>query len=155
MIVFQVRQRPQPKVSFEGFHPVRILGEGGFRKMILAKKKATDQRFAVKFMKKCHIISCCSVSYTIIEKEALILASGHPFITMLYSCFQTKVIFNFLKLLHIYRVINTEIYHQFENVMFRCICKIAKIDYELLHVCLAVCLSVCVERLCSHWTHFH
>jgi hypothetical protein len=44
------------------------------------------------------------------------------------------------------RVINTEIYQQFENVMFRCICKIAKMDYELHHVCLAVS-SVHVEQL--------
>ena len=71
--------------------------------MILARKRATDQCFAVKILKKRHIISCCSVSYTIIEKEALVLTSGHAFITTLYSCFQTKVIFNFLKLLHIYR----------------------------------------------------
>ena len=70
------------------------------------KKKAsdgTDQRFAVKVMKQSHLISCCSVTYTISEKEALILASGQPFITTLYSCFQTKVIFNFLNVLQIYR----------------------------------------------------
>jgi len=114
--------------------------------VVLVKKKAsdgTDQRLAVKVLKKSHIISCCSVTYTVTEKKALVLASGHPFITTLYSCFQTKVIFNFLNLLHISSVINTEIYHQFENVMFRCICKIAKMDYELHYVCLAVHLSVC------------
>ena len=41
------------------------------------------------------------------------------------------------------RVINSEIYHQYENVMFRCFCKIWKMCYELHHVCLAVHLSVC------------
>jgi hypothetical protein len=40
------------------------------------------------------------------------------------------------------RVVNTEIYQQFENVMFRCICKIAKMDYELHRVCLAVCVFI-------------
>jgi novel protein kinase C epsilon type len=82
------------------------LGEGGFGKVILVKKKASgaaDYCFAVKVMKKSHIISCCSVTYTISEKEALVLASGHPFLTTLYSCFQTKVIFSFLNLLHISR----------------------------------------------------
>ena len=43
------------------------------------------------------------------------------------------------------RVINSEIYHQYENVMFRCICKIWKMCYELHHVCLAVHLSVCLS----------
>jgi novel protein kinase C epsilon type len=82
------------------------LGEGGFGKVILVKKKVSDgsdQHFALKVMKKAHIVSCCRVTHTVAEKEALVLASGHPFITTLYSCFQTKVIFNFLNLLHISR----------------------------------------------------
>jgi hypothetical protein len=72
--------------------------------VVLVKKKASDgsdQRFAIKVMKKSHIINCSSVSYTIAEKEALVLASGHLFIMTLYLCFQTKVFFNFLNLLHI------------------------------------------------------
>jgi len=74
--------------------------------VILVKKKpsdGSDQRFAINVLKKSHIISCCSVTYTVTEKEALVLASGHQFITTLYSCFQTKVIFNFFNLLHISR----------------------------------------------------
>jgi novel protein kinase C epsilon type len=83
------------------------LGEGGFGKVILAKKKesdGSDQRFAIKVLKKCSIVSCSSVSSTVTEKEFLVLASGHPFITTLHSCFQTEVIFNFLNLFHIPRV---------------------------------------------------
>jgi hypothetical protein len=52
----------------------------------LAKMKATngsDQRFAIKVMKKSHIISCCNVSSTVTEKEALVLPLGHPFIMTL------------------------------------------------------------------------
>jgi hypothetical protein len=97
--------------------------------VILVKKKTrdgSDQRFVIKVLKKSHIISCYSATYTVTEKEALILAYEHPFTMTLYLCFQTKLIFNFLNLFHISRVINTEIYHQFENVMFRCICKIAR-----------------------------
>ena len=40
----------EPKVSTDNFHPIRILGEGGFRKVILVKKKPSDgcdQRFAI------------------------------------------------------------------------------------------------------------
>jgi hypothetical protein len=43
------------------------------------------------------------------------------------------------------RGINTEIYHQFENVMFRCICKNCKNGLwasSCLHGCSSVCLSV-------------
>jgi novel protein kinase C epsilon type len=66
--------------------------------VLLVKKKVSDgsdRRFAMKVLKKSDIISCCSVTYTVTEKQALVLASGHPFITTLFSCFQTKVIFNF------------------------------------------------------------
>jgi hypothetical protein len=76
----------------DSFHPVRILGEG-FRKVILVKKKASDgsdQHSAFNVMKKSHIVSSCSVTYTVAVKEALVLDSGHPFITTLYSCFQNK-----------------------------------------------------------------
>jgi len=47
----------QPKVSMDSFHPIRILGEGGFGKVLLVKKKGSDesdQRFAVKVLKKSH-----------------------------------------------------------------------------------------------------
>jgi hypothetical protein len=77
----------------DGFHSVRILGEG-FRKVILFKKKASDgydQHSAINFMKKSHIVSSCSVTYTVAVKAALVLDLGHPFITTLYSCFQNKL----------------------------------------------------------------
>jgi serine/threonine protein kinase len=51
----------QAKLSIDNFHPIGLLGEGGFGKVILMKKKEsdrTDQCFAVKVMKK----SRCSVA---------------------------------------------------------------------------------------------
>jgi len=78
----ETRERTsQPKISIDNFHPIRILGEGRFGKVILVKKKPSDgldQHFAIKGLKKSHIISCCSVTYTVAEKEALVLAFGHP-----------------------------------------------------------------------------
>ena len=141
----------QPKVCLDNFHPIRILGEGGFGKVILAMKKRSDgcdQHFATKVLKKANIESLGSVTYTMTEKEALVLASGHPFVTTMYSCFQTRVIFNLLSLLHILRVINTEIYHQFENVMCSAFAKLQKwIMSFIMSGCLFICLSVCVEHL--------
>ena len=96
----------QPKACLDNFHPVRILGEGGFGKVILAKKNRSDgcdQHFALKVLKKANIMSSGSLKYAVTEKEALVLASGHPFVTTMYSCFQTRVISNLLSLLHISR----------------------------------------------------
>jgi len=93
----------QPKVSIDSFHLIIILGEG-FEKVILVKKKASDesdQRFVIKVMKKYHIINYCSVTYTIPEREALVLALGHPLIMTMYSFFQKKGNFQiFFNLLH-------------------------------------------------------
>jgi len=62
--------------------------------VILVKKKqsgGSDQHLDIKVLKKSHIISCCSLNQTVIEKKAFVLASGHPFITTLYSCFRTRL----------------------------------------------------------------
>jgi len=78
------------KVSIDSFQPVRMLGEGSYGKVILVRKKpsyGSNQHFAMKVLEKSDIVS---ITNTIIEKEALILASGHPFITTLFACFQTK-----------------------------------------------------------------
>jgi serine/threonine protein kinase len=108
------------KVSIDIFHPIKILGEGGIGKVVLAKKKSpdgSDQLCDIKVLKKVHIISDCIVSCAINEKEALIVASGQPFITAVYFCFQMEVIFTFLNLLHILKVIINAFYCQFKNVV--------------------------------------
>jgi hypothetical protein len=68
------------------------LGEG-FGKVVLAKNKSpdgSDQLCAFMVVKKAHVISDCIVRHAITEKEALILASGHSFITSFHSCFQKE-----------------------------------------------------------------
>ena len=70
---------------------------------MLAKKESPDgssQLYVFKILKKTEVIDDCNVSFITTEKDAVILACGHPFITTLYSCVQTKVIFNVLNLLH-------------------------------------------------------
>jgi hypothetical protein len=62
------------KESIHIFHPVGVLGEGGFDKVVLAQKGALDgsgQLFAIKMLKKVHIINCCNVSFTTTEKQSL------------------------------------------------------------------------------------
>ena len=95
----------QPRVCLDNFQPVRILGQGGFGKVILAKSKRSDgcdQHYAIKALKKANM-RLGNVTYTTTEKEALVLASGHQFVTTMYSCFQTRVILNLLSLLHVPR----------------------------------------------------
>jgi serine/threonine protein kinase len=87
----------------DSFHPVRVLGLGGFGKVVLAKKKApegSEQLFAIKALMQTNFIDDLLGAFIFIEKEVMILASYHPYITTLHSCFRAKVSFNFLNLLH-------------------------------------------------------
>jgi serine/threonine protein kinase len=82
-----------------------MLVKGGFGTVVLAKGKlpaGPKEQYASKVLKKQIIISI-SISQIFAEKEALILTSGHPFITF-HSCFQYKVCLNFLNFLHIFRL---------------------------------------------------
>jgi serine/threonine protein kinase len=83
-----------------------MLGEGAFAKVVLAKKKAPDgseQLFAIKALTSRNFRDDKKEASIYTEKVVMILASDHPFITTLHSCFRAKVSFNFLNLLHIYR----------------------------------------------------
>jgi hypothetical protein len=74
--------------------------------VVLAKKKAPDgseQLFAIKVLTKRKLTDDLHRSFVFIEKQVMILASDHPYITTLHSCFRAKVSFDFLNLLHISR----------------------------------------------------
>ena len=93
----QCSQRP----SVHCFDPIRVLGEGGFGKVVLARQKALNGRgqlLAIKAVRKDHIRSLKLPFLGEAERGALILASGHPFVTTFHACFQTKVSLNFLNL---------------------------------------------------------
>jgi novel protein kinase C epsilon type len=68
------------------------LGEGAFGPVVLAKgslPRGPEQLYALKALKKRSMTSS-DIWEIMAEKEALMLTSGHPFITTLYSCFQNK-----------------------------------------------------------------
>jgi len=60
--------------------------------VVLAKGKlpgGPEELYAIKALQKRSITSS-NICEIMVEEEALMLTSGHPFIMTLYSCFQDK-----------------------------------------------------------------
>lgn len=78
--------------SLKDFELMKVLGRGHFGKVILARHLKSNNYYAIKALKKGHIIAREEVEGLMAEKRIFQTASSvkHPFLVNLYSCFQTE-----------------------------------------------------------------
>jgi len=78
-----------PKVSLEDFDLLKVLGKGGFGKVMLVRKKGTTDIYAMKVLKKEAVIRRNQVAHTKTETHIL-KQIRHPFLTRMYFAFQSE-----------------------------------------------------------------
>uniref|UniRef100_A0A6I8ND89 3-phosphoinositide-dependent protein kinase 1 n=1 Tax=Ornithorhynchus anatinus TaxID=9258 RepID=A0A6I8ND89_ORNAN len=88
----QPSQHPQPpqqprKKRPEDFKFGKILGEGSFSTVVLARELATSREYAIKILEKRHIIKENKVPYVTRERDVM-SRLDHPFFVKLYFTFQ-------------------------------------------------------------------
>lgn len=80
------------KVGLDDFEFLKVLGRGGFGKVMLVRKKTgsdVDQVYAMKILKKAAIIQRNQVEHTQAERKIL-ESLNHPFLMTLRYAFQSK-----------------------------------------------------------------
>ena len=82
------------KVTIDDFSLLKVLGKGTYAKVVLVKKKDSNEIFAMKIIKKKRITKPKQREHIYTEKDVLASIS-HPFVIKLMYSFQneTKIFF--------------------------------------------------------------
>jgi len=80
------------KCCKEDFTMLRVIGKGSFAKVILVRKKDTDQLYAMKVLSKPAVVKRKQVEHTRTERRVLEVVGhlhNHPYISEMHFAFQT------------------------------------------------------------------
>jgi serine/threonine protein kinase len=91
------RTMKRTRVDEEDFDKLRVIGRGSFGKVFQVKKKDTGRIYAMKVLRKDHVVKSNAVKHTMAENRVL-KTLKHPFIVSLKYAFQTQS--------HLYMVID-------------------------------------------------
>ncbi|EQC36037.1 AGC protein kinase, variant [Saprolegnia diclina VS20] len=76
------------KPTTDDFEPLRFIGKGSFGRVLLVRKKAQGELFAMKILTKQDVVKKSQVEHTRTERSVL-GSIDHPFIVRLHYAFQT------------------------------------------------------------------
>ncbi|KAI8074016.1 kinase-like domain-containing protein [Gongronella butleri] len=86
-LCYQPQQQSQP-IAFDSFDLLKVIGRGSFGKVYVVRKKDTNRIYAMKVLRKSHIINRSEVTHTMAEKTVLAKVRN-PFIVPLKFAFQS------------------------------------------------------------------
>lgn len=79
----------QTQYALKDFDLIRVIGRGSYAKVLLAELKRTRRTYAMKVIKKSLIAADEDIDWVHTEKHVFEIATNHPFLVGLHSCFQT------------------------------------------------------------------
>lgn len=79
----------QKQYSLNDFDLKLVIGRGSYAKVLLVELKKTSRLYAMKVIKKELVTDDEDIDWVQTEKHVFELASNHPFLVGLHSCFQT------------------------------------------------------------------
>jgi len=77
------------KVCIDDFTQLKLIGRGGFGRVLLVRKKDNQQIYAMKVLKKRFIVAQNQVTHTTTERNVMVKLE-HPFLTKLHFAFQDE-----------------------------------------------------------------
>eukprot|EP01125_Pyxidicula_operculata_P014765 TRINITY_DN4962_c0_g1_i1.p1 TRINITY_DN4962_c0_g1~~TRINITY_DN4962_c0_g1_i1.p1 ORF type:complete len:478 (-),score=153.15 TRINITY_DN4962_c0_g1_i1:239-1672(-) len=79
----------EKKIGNDDFERIKVIGRGGFGKVLLVMKKDTGKVYAMKILKKADIAAAGEVEHTKTERNVLVKLQ-HPFLPRLHFSFQSE-----------------------------------------------------------------
>lgn len=84
------RTKSRREQSIKDFTVIDSLGNGAYARVIKATRKGDDQVVAIKVVNKGHVTKHKKVKYVKTERDILMRMEASPWVTTLYSTFQSK-----------------------------------------------------------------
>ena len=88
-IISDIVPKKSKSVSFEDFNIIRVIGRGTFSKVLMVESKEEHKLYAMKVVRKLSLVEDEDLEWVKIEKNVFEIATNHPFLVGLHSCFQT------------------------------------------------------------------
>ena len=83
------KQPPAPKLSRDDFEDIDVLGKGTFAVVVLAKRKGTEDYFALKVIDKKKVLDQKRQRDAFIERDVM-ARLPHPYVLRLHATFQSE-----------------------------------------------------------------
>eukprot|EP00288_Rhodomonas_lens_P017554 CAMPEP_0177697838 /NCGR_PEP_ID=MMETSP0484_2-20121128/4726_1 /TAXON_ID=354590 /ORGANISM="Rhodomonas lens, Strain RHODO" /LENGTH=531 /DNA_ID=CAMNT_0019208901 /DNA_START=107 /DNA_END=1699 /DNA_ORIENTATION=+ len=77
------------KYTFHDFEPLKVIGNGCFGKVMMVRSKKDGKIFAMKVIRKAHVVKNKKVRHTQTERN-IMQKIAHPFVMRLHYAFQNK-----------------------------------------------------------------